>query len=446
MPNDPLALILAELPDEAGYDAVHAALMATERGRRFLTEFADRNRHADTTAIVGAIARIEATLRGDGPPRADAAGDLMEIAAAIDRIGAALAAGATAAPGISAAIERLLDIAFMLHERPVEATLCDGLDAAIREISQATLRSESTAAGVREAAELLGALAGRVREMMALSIAVRGTHRPAEENVAATSGAGFFELATNDGETFAQAVAELAASLLTLADAPSEPVEAAPELESGQDAPVPAAEIAPSEPVEAAPEPESGERAPTPAAEIAPNDNVLLPADETQPAATETPYNDTVPPQPAPTDVSLSEAVLNQAFADDYFSNVNLPDEASLSEGTESAPISGEEPPSEAVAPAQNISTEPVPNPQPSPQPNPQEDPADLFEPGSDPTPTVEAVTPVTADAAVPAEPPAEPARAVPAPPARAIPRPPGNDPLAAVRDLSAEELIALFS
>ena len=154
MPNDPLVQILAGLPDEADYDAVYAALMATDRGRRFLTEFADRNRHADTTAIVSAIARIEAMLRGDGPPRADAAGDLLEIAAAVDRIEAALGAGATPAPNISAAIERLLDIAFMLHERPVEATLCDGLDAAIGEISQANMRSESTAAGVREAAEL----------------------------------------------------------------------------------------------------------------------------------------------------------------------------------------------------------------------------------------------------------------------------------------------------
>ena len=326
----------------------------------------------------------------------------------------------------------------MLHERPVEATLCDGLDAAIREISQATMRSESTATGVREAAELVGALAGRVREMMALSSASRGGPRPVGANVDATSGAGFFELATNDGETFAQAVAELAASLPTLSDAPSEPVEAVPEPESGQGAPLPAAEIAPSEPVEAAPEPESGQGAPTPAAEIAPSDNVLLPADETQPTATETPDNDTAPPQPASTDVSLSEAVLNQAFADDYFSNGNLPDEAPVSEETESAPILSEEPPSEAMAPAQNISTEPVPGP--------QEDPADLFEPGAAPIPPVETATPVTADAPVPAEPPAEPARAVPPPPVRAIPRPPGNDPLAAVRDLSAEELIALFS
>jgi hypothetical protein len=415
MPNDPLALpqILAELPDEAGYDAVHAALMATERGRRFLTEYADRNRHADTAAIVGAIARIEAALRGDGPPRADAAGDLMEIAAAIDRIEAALAASATPASDISAAIERLLDIAFMLHERPVEATLCDGLDAAIREISQADMRSESTAAGIREAAEMVGALAGRVREMMALSSAVRGTHQPAGANVDATSGAGFFELATNDGDTFAAAVAELAASLPTLSEAPSEPVEAVLEPESGQGAPMPAAEIAPS-------------------------DDVLLPADAVQQTATETVIadNDTAPPQPVSTDVSLSEAVLNQAFADDYFSNGNLPDVAPVSDETESAPISSEEPPSEA--PAQNFSTEPVPGP--------QEDPADLFEPGAAPIPPVETVTPVTADAPVPAEPPAEPARAVPPPPARAIPRPPSSDPFAAVRDLSAEELIALFS
>ena len=183
MPNEPLALpqILAGLPDEADYDAVHAALMATEHGRRFLTEYADRNRHADTTMVVSAIARIEAMLRGEGAPQADATGDLMEIAAAIDRIEAAIAAGVTPAPDVSAAIERLLDIAFMLHERPVEATLCDGLDAAIREISDAGMRSQSTAEGVRKAAELLHALAGRVGAMMSRSIGGRGaTSRPAK--------------------------------------------------------------------------------------------------------------------------------------------------------------------------------------------------------------------------------------------------------------------------
>jgi chemotaxis protein CheZ len=416
MPNDPLAQILVGLPDEADYAAVHTALMATDRGRRFLTEFADRHRHADTTAIVSAIARIEATLRGDGPPRADAAGDLMEIAAAIDRVQAALAAGTPPAADISAAIERRLDIAFTLHERPVEATLCDGLDAAIREISQTSMRSESSAEGIREAAELVRALAGRVREMMALSSAVRETQQPAGANVDATSGAGLFELATNDGETFAQAVAELAASLPALTDAPSEPVDAAPEPELG---------------------PESGEGAPAPAAEIAPSDNVLLPAVEAQQTVTEigNPDNDIATSQIASTDLSLSEAVLSQV-SDDFFSSPNFSSEAPAREETESAQALSEEPPSEA--PTQNFPTEPVPGP--------QEDPADLFEPASVATPPAEAAAPVTTDAAVPAEPPAEPPRVVPPPPARAIPRPPGSDPLAAVRDLSEEELIALFS
>jgi hypothetical protein len=316
----------------------------------------------------------------------------------------------------------------MLHERPVEATLCDGLDAAIREISAANMRSESTAVGIREAAELVRALTSRVREMMALSSAMHGAHQATGENVAATSGAGFFELATNDGETFAAAVAELAAALPTLSDAPSAPVEAALEPAS---APEPMAES------------ESGEGAPAPAAEIAPSDNVLSPAAEAQQIAVETgnPDNDPAPPQPASTDMSLSEAILNQA-SDDFFSSPSFSEEAPAHEATGSEQVLSEEPPGEAVLPVQNFSTGPVP----SPQPSPQEDPADLFEPAPVPTSPVETAASVAADAPMPAEPPAEPARAVPPPPARAIPRPPASDPLAAVRDLSEEELIALFS
>jgi hypothetical protein len=423
MPNEPLALsqILADLPDEADYDAVHAALMATDRGRRFLTEYADRNRHADTTAIVSAIARIEATLRGEGPPQADAAGDLMEIAAAIGRIQAALAAGTMPAPDVSAAIERLSDIAFMLHERPVEATLCDGLDAAVRQISEANMRWESAAEDVRKAAELLYALASRVGGMMTRTIGGSGTDRPAGENVAAesASGAGLFELATDDGETFAQAVATLAASLPTLADVPNEPAEAAPE-------------------------PESGQGAQAPAIEAAPSDDALLPVDDAQLIATETevPDDSAAPAQftspQSSAEVSLSEAVLSQAFSDDHFASANFSGEAPAREETESEQVLNEEPPSEAVLPAQNFSTDPVPDS--------QEDPADLFEPPPVPTTPVEAAVPIIADNPMPAEPPAEPPRAVPPPPARAIPRPPGSDPLAAVRDLSEEELIALFS
>jgi hypothetical protein len=59
---------------EADYDEIHAALRQTERGRWFLTEYARRNRNADTEILLQAIARIEAAVRGDHPrPPADTA-------------------------------------------------------------------------------------------------------------------------------------------------------------------------------------------------------------------------------------------------------------------------------------------------------------------------------------------------------------------------------------
>lgn len=93
--------------------------------------------------------------------------DLVEIAAAIQRIEAELGAGANPAPDGLAAVDRVADIAFVLHERSVEATLCDDLDAAIREIAEACAHFESAAERTRKTAALLRALARRVGEMIA---------------------------------------------------------------------------------------------------------------------------------------------------------------------------------------------------------------------------------------------------------------------------------------
>jgi hypothetical protein len=116
MSNDPLALadITAGLPQDAEYDAVHAAVTATERGRWFLTEYANRNRNADTDLVVSAIARMEAAIRGD-------------------RTGEELPPG----PDVGAASERIADIAIELRERGADPKLCDLLDAAVREICNA---------------------------------------------------------------------------------------------------------------------------------------------------------------------------------------------------------------------------------------------------------------------------------------------------------------------
>src|SRR5579863_6608251 len=102
------------LSEDADYDEVYAAVTSTERGRRFLTELADRNRHADTDALMAAMARVEAAVRSDAPTKQ-----------------------ASRLPDVGAAAERLADVAFELRERGADAALCDALDAAVREVCNA---------------------------------------------------------------------------------------------------------------------------------------------------------------------------------------------------------------------------------------------------------------------------------------------------------------------
>ncbi len=52
----------ASLPSEEDYAAIAEAFMETSRGRWFLTEYAKRNRNADTRMVLDAVARIEQGL------------------------------------------------------------------------------------------------------------------------------------------------------------------------------------------------------------------------------------------------------------------------------------------------------------------------------------------------------------------------------------------------
>src|SRR5919201_6624414 len=49
-------------PSEADYEAIRDAFMETSRGRWFLGEYAKRNRNADTSLVLDAVARIEESL------------------------------------------------------------------------------------------------------------------------------------------------------------------------------------------------------------------------------------------------------------------------------------------------------------------------------------------------------------------------------------------------
>ncbi len=55
----------ATLPGEADYDAISDAFMETSRGRWFLSEYAKRNRNADTRMVLEAVARIEQNIAAE---------------------------------------------------------------------------------------------------------------------------------------------------------------------------------------------------------------------------------------------------------------------------------------------------------------------------------------------------------------------------------------------
>ncbi len=135
----------ASLPTQADYDAISTAFMETARGRWFLAEYARRNRNADTSMVLEAVARIEQTLAAQKqPPAENAAPDLI---AAVTSILAAARAGVETALANPAADNALTparksariirEIAWGLRESGADGRICGLLDAQVAAIDAA---------------------------------------------------------------------------------------------------------------------------------------------------------------------------------------------------------------------------------------------------------------------------------------------------------------------
>jgi hypothetical protein len=167
MPNDPLPVPedLAEPRDDVP--------SASEHG--FLTHYISSELRPDETQkLARIVARLESALRDHSPaPMLDAfTRPLADLVAAIGQIENLLAASASSTPDVHFAVERIQDIAMALRQRDVEETLCDGLDAAIREVGDAIVRSDAANAGVVSAAALLRELTRHLGEIIARGDAV----------------------------------------------------------------------------------------------------------------------------------------------------------------------------------------------------------------------------------------------------------------------------------
>jgi hypothetical protein len=163
----------AALPGEQDYAAISEAFMETSRGRWFLTEYAKRNRNADTRMVLDAVARIEQSLAAQKEEGVAAQREATAAAVAADAsLNEAKLAEARLAEAKLA--EARLAEARLAETRLTEARLAEAM-AAIRNAIEAAqtaaiealdgLALNERLAPVRKGARVIREIAWRLREI-----------------------------------------------------------------------------------------------------------------------------------------------------------------------------------------------------------------------------------------------------------------------------------------
>ncbi len=142
----------ATLPSEEDYAAIAEAFMETSRGRWFLTEYAKRNRNADTRMVLDAVARIEQNLERQREEEREREAKLQrEEGLSAQQAQEAVAAAAAATERLTEALAAIRNSVALTEESAVEA-----LDS---------LALEQRLAPVRKGARVLREIAWRLREI-----------------------------------------------------------------------------------------------------------------------------------------------------------------------------------------------------------------------------------------------------------------------------------------
>jgi hypothetical protein len=173
---------------EPDYEAIHAAIVATEEGRWFLAQYACRNLDADMAEVPEAVNSVEAKEEAERsasevavpPPNAPPPGldiarlsrDLGELADALMRARADVAAieppgAAGERPSILAATEALQELAWFMRERGMDPLYCDRIDGCAGDIAAACAIPDLTAQRTRAIVDVLGDLENRLHVIRA---------------------------------------------------------------------------------------------------------------------------------------------------------------------------------------------------------------------------------------------------------------------------------------
>ncbi len=174
------------------YDAIQAAVVETNRGRWFLSEFAKRNRSADTNILLDAIQKLHNTLvkQTDSPEDPRLKNELMDIASAIastkneiaamteangddDKItnatmelDAIVTTAEKATGDILNIAEEIQEIGWTLRESGIDEKSCDALDRHATDIYTACSFQDLTGQRTQKVIKILTFIDQRIEAMM----------------------------------------------------------------------------------------------------------------------------------------------------------------------------------------------------------------------------------------------------------------------------------------
>jgi hypothetical protein len=162
----------AALPGEEDYAAISEAFMETSRGRWFLTEYAKRNRNADTRMVLDAVARIEQSLVAQkeetlAAQRESLAAQKEGLAAQQESLAAQQHAAAAEAANLAAATATQAAEAANSKLAEALAAIRGAVETAQASATEAIdgLALEQTQTAVRKGSRVLREIAWRLREI-----------------------------------------------------------------------------------------------------------------------------------------------------------------------------------------------------------------------------------------------------------------------------------------
>ncbi|WP_370678135.1 protein phosphatase CheZ [Pleomorphomonas sp. PLEO] len=177
---------------ESDFEAIEAAVMETEKGRWFLSEYARRHRSADTGLVIDAISRLETIMKRERRPDADRIRlDIGEMKDAIERTKLEIAQiksdgrsplsrfdrasneldaiveqteGATSE--ILGSAEKIQELAWTMREAGVDNAFCDEVENLTTNIYMACSFQDLTGQRTQKVVQVLRYLENRINAMI----------------------------------------------------------------------------------------------------------------------------------------------------------------------------------------------------------------------------------------------------------------------------------------